>query len=212
MGWASTEKDALVETLRQTAPTAPTLCTGWDARRLLAHLVQREQDLPGGVVDAVARAKPGAEPRLSRLVEQAESPQGYADLVDRFVAGPPRWSPLSWAAEQLNLVEYVIHHEDVRRAGTGAAPRDIPLSQARQIWRQLPVLARLRLRRSPVPVTLALPGGEQKVVRQGEGGVVLSGEPVELALYLSGRRPVAEVQVTGSPDSVASFESWLATT
>jgi len=212
MGWASTEKNALVDTLRHTEPTAPTLCAGWDARRLLAHLVQREHDLRGGVVDAVQRAEPGHEPRLGRLADPAATPEGYAHLIDRFVAGPPRWSPFRWASEQTSLVEYVIHHEDVRRADPAAAPRDIPLSQARGVWRQVPLLARLRMRRSPVAVTLRLPSGEQKVVHRGDDPAVLTGEPVELALYVSGRRSVAKVQVSGPPASVEAFEKWVATT
>lgn len=212
MGWASTEKNALADTLRRTEPTAPTLCTGWDTRRLLAHLVQREQDLPGGFVDAIQHPAPGEEPRLGRLAEPAATPEGYASLIDRFLEGAPRWSPLSWASDQINLVEYVIHHEDVRRTDPAARPRDLPLSQARQVWRQLAVLARLRLRRSPVAVTLALPSGEQKVVRSGEHPVVLTGEPVELALYASGRRAAAQVQVSGPPASVEAFQAWVATT
>ena len=210
MGWASTEKTALVDTLRRTEPTAATLCTGWDARRLLAHLVQREQDVPGGIVDAIQHPAPGQEPRLGRLAEPAGTPEGYASLIDRFLEGAPRWSPLSWASEQVNLLEYVIHHEDVRRADPAAGPRDLPLSQSRQIWRQLAVLARLRLRRSPVAVTLRLPSGEQKVVRSGEDPVVLTGEPVELALHTSGRRSVAQVQVSGPRASVEAFQAWVA--
>jgi len=210
MGWASTEKTALVDTLRRSDPGAPTLCAGWDVRRLLAHLVQREQDLPGGVVDTVRGAEPGQEPRLGRLVQGAGTPEGYAALVDRFVSGAPRWSPFSWASDQVNLVEYVIHHEDVRRGQAGTAPRDVPLSQARQVWRQVPLLARLRFRRAPVGVVLALPGGERKVVRAGDDPVVLTGEPVELALYTSGRRTAAQVEVSGPPTSVAAFQTWVA--
>ena len=50
-------------------PDAPTLCEGWDVRRLLAHLVQREQGPVAGLKDAVARKPPGQEPGLSRLTE-----------------------------------------------------------------------------------------------------------------------------------------------
>ena len=209
MSWVEDEKADLVSTLRGADPHAATLDEGWDVRRLLAHLVQREQGPVGAVVDVVARRPPGQEPGLSRLVEGASTPQGYAALVGRFEAGAPRWSPMSWASEQLNLAEYVIHHEDVRRGGAEpAGPRALPDGLQQAVWRQLALFA-LGFRRSPVGVRLATPAGATRVVKQGDG-VTLTGEPVELALYLSGRRDPAQVALTGNPDAVAAFGDWLA--
>src|SRR4051794_21009511 len=102
MGGVEQEKDAFVATLRSADPDGPTLDAGWDVRRLVAHLVQREQQPFAVLTDLLARRPPGQEPGLSRLTERARSPQGYAALVDRFEAGAPRWSPMSWASEQLN--------------------------------------------------------------------------------------------------------------
>lgn len=213
MGWASTEKKALVDTLRRADPEADTLCTGWSTRRLLAHLVLREQDLLGSLGDAVTRPEPGEERYLGRLADGASTPEGYAGLVDRFVAGPPRWSPMSWASEQVNLLEYVIHHEDVRRGRSSPSePRTLPPAQLKAIWKQVAVTARLRFRRSPVPLVLAVPGGERAAVKKGDDPVVVTGEPVELALYASGRRAAARVEVFGPPAAVASYESWVAST
>jgi uncharacterized protein (TIGR03083 family) len=62
MSWVATEQDALVQTLRSANPDAATLCEGWDVRRLVAHLVQREQAPVAGLKDAVARKPPGQEP------------------------------------------------------------------------------------------------------------------------------------------------------
>jgi uncharacterized protein (TIGR03085 family) len=210
MGWARTEKQALVDTLRRTDPDAPTLCAGWDAKRLLAHLVQREQDPVGGLGDAVARAQPGLEQHLGRLAEPAATPEGWAGLIDRFVAGPPRWSPMSWASEQLNALEYVIHHEDVRRGAGSGATRALPAAQADTVFRQLPVMARLTFRRSPVGVVLARPDGTRTVVRSGSPAVTVTGEPLELALWVSGRRSAAAVQLAGPPEAVEQFQAWLA--
>ena len=207
MSWVAQEKAALVETLRSADPDAPTLDEGWDVRRLLTHLVQREQDAIGGITDAVARKPPGQEPGLSRLTGRARSPQGYAHLVDRFVAGPPRWSPMSWAADKINFVEYVIHHEDVRRGAGDVEPRDLPAGQQDAVWQQLGLFAKLGLRRSPVGVRRATPTGTTRVVKAGDG-VTLTGEPVELALWVSGRRDAARVAVTGSPDAIGTFQSW----
>jgi uncharacterized protein (TIGR03085 family) len=207
MGWVAQEKASLVETFRTADPDAPTLDEGWDVRRLLAHLVQREQGLVATVTDALARKPPGQEPGLTRLTDRARSPQGYAKLLDRFVAGAPRWSPMSWAAEQLSFVEYVIHHEDVRRGGLAPAPpRDLPEGEQDAVWRQLGLFA-LTLRRAPVGVRLETPRGKRRVAKAGEG-VTLTGEPVELALWTSGRRTVAHVEVTGAEPLLETFTRW----
>lgn len=211
MPWAEKERTALITTLRSANPDGPTLCEGWNVRRLLAHLVQREQDLRGTLGDQVARDKPGQEHNLTKLTDAARSPEGYTALVDRFAEGAPPWSPMSWASEQINLVEYVVHHEDVRRAGVNPAePRALPDSQNQSVWGQLSIFARLAFARSPVGVTLAQPGGRSKTVKKGDTTVTLTGAPVELALYANGRRDVARVEVTGSPEAVAQFTTWIA--
>lgn len=208
MSWVEQEQGALVSTLRAANPDAATLCDGWDVRRLLAHLVQRDQEPVAALKDAVARKPAGQEPGLTRLTERARSPYGYARLVDRFAAGAPAWSPMSWAADKVSFLEYVIHHEDVRRGGTHPLePRALPEDQQDEVWRQLGVFARLGLRRSPVGVRLTSAGGQSREVKAGEG-VTVTGEPVELALWVSGRRDAAQVAVTGSPDAVGTFGSW----
>jgi hypothetical protein len=40
--------------------------------------------------------------------------------------------------------------------------------------------------------------------------VSLTGDPVELLLYVSGRREAAHVELTGPPETVAAFEAWVA--
>lgn len=208
MSWVKNEQEALVATLRAADPDGPTLCEGWNVRRLVAHLTQREQGPVASIIDAVSRRPPGQEPRLSKITSQARTPEGYAALIDRFRRGAPRWSPMSWAAERLNLVEYVIHHEDIRRAGAEPAkPRQLPEAEQQAVWQQLGLLARMGLRRSPVGVCLATPGGQSRVVKAGDG-VTLTGEPVELALWVSGRRRPAHVAVTGSSAAIDAFQAW----
>lgn len=211
MSWVKNEQEALVATFRAADPEAPTLCDGWNVRRLLAHLTQREQGPIASITDAASRKPPGEEPGLSKLTSRATTPQGYDALIDRFSRGAPRWSPLNWAAERLNFVEYVIHHEDIRRAGPEpATPRDLPEAEQQAVWQQLGMLARLGLRKAPVGVRLATPAGQSRVVKPGDG-VTLTGEPVELALWVSGRRRVAQVAVTGSDDAINAFQAWAET-
>lgn len=208
MAWNQTERSALVETFRVTDPGAPTLCAGWDARHLLAHLVQREHSPGASIGDLVLRRNPGQERFLGRVADSASTPAGYEALIARFSDGPPRWSPMSWAGDSVNLVEYVVHHEDVRRGNGSAEPRPMPAEETQALFDRLGVLGRLTYRQSPVGITLTVPGGASSVVRKGTG-VTLAGQPVELALYVTGRREAADVEVAGATALVSSFETWV---
>jgi uncharacterized protein (TIGR03085 family) len=211
MAWVETERQSLGETLRSTDPAAPTLCVGWDARHLLAHLVQREHSPAASLGDLVVKREPGEERYLGRLADAAASPDGYRALTDRFLAGPPRWSPFHWAGESINLLEYVIHHEDLRRGAGPVPPRSLSDDESRAIWARLGVFGRLSLRKSPVGVRLAVPGGSSQPAHQGPDEVVVTGSPVELALVVSGRRRAASVEVSGTEVGVSAFERWAAT-
>ncbi|MFH5822736.1 TIGR03085 family metal-binding protein [Georgenia sp. AZ-5] len=201
-----TERAALVATLGAADPDAPTLCAGWDVRHLVAHLVEREHQPVRAALDALARREPGHERFLGPLVAAARTPQGYAGLVDRFAAGVSRWNPVGWPGDLAHHLEYVIHHEDVRRGGPRPVPpRVLDPDQVRAVWALLPGFARLGYRRSPVGVVLAVPGGPRKVVRRGREAVVVVGDPVELALHASGRRAAADVEVHGRRDTVDRF-------
>ena len=88
MTWVEGERRSLAGDFRAADPDAPTLCTGWTTRHLLAHLVQRDHALLHNVWDQVTTKTPGDERFMGRLVDDAETPDGYAALVDRFEAGP----------------------------------------------------------------------------------------------------------------------------
>ena len=55
MGYSRQERQALCDDLQAAGPDAPTLCVGWTARDLAAHLVLRERRLDAGA-DAVLAA------------------------------------------------------------------------------------------------------------------------------------------------------------
>lgn len=210
MSVAAQERSALVETFRHTDPEAPTLCEGWEVRRLLAHLTQREHQPFGRVTDAISRKAPGREPGLNTLVAGAMTRPGYTALIDRFANGAPRWSPMNWAGDQLNVLEFHVHHEDIRRAVATAEPRSLPDAQQEAVWERLGVFAKLGLRRSPVAVRLATPDGKERALRAGDG-ITLTDDPLELALWVTGRRAPARVTITGSAGPVAAFRAWAAT-
>lgn len=210
MRWMDTERLALVETYRGADPEAPTLCEGWNVRRLLAHQVMREHEPWKQLLDLAARPEPGHEKRLGALVATAETPAGYAALVARFAAGTGAANPMTWLGDSAQLLEYVIHHEDVRRGAGKNEPRVLPAGQLDALWKKLPTIAKMSYRRSPVGVTIATADGEAKLVHKGPGMVVLAGDPVDMALYASGRRRASRVEVTGSAANVAAFQQWAA--
>ena len=205
--FAVDERFDFADTLAHTKPDAPTLCDPWTAAHLAAHVILRERSLLQAVnllpIDAARRWS------NDRIISYAESVP-YDELVRRVHDGPPRWSPLAVPAviERVNLLEYVVHHEDVRRAGPHPLPpRDIPADRRAAIWSELRLTARLTLRQAPVGVVLVDPNGDQVVARRPVGGhsVVVRGDPVELTLTAFGRQRVAAVDYSGDENSVAQL-------
>lgn len=181
--------------------TAPTLCEGWTVLDLAAHLVVRGRR-PDAMVGVFVPPLAGHAERV-RLRAAA---RGLDDLLATVRAGPPRWSPLRLPAVEgaADFAEHLVHHEDVRRAN-GLGPRtDVPQLQC-AAWGSLRVAGLAALAGSPVGVVVVRPDGVRRVLRRGMYPVVLSGEPVELLLYLFGRRDHAGVELDGPSLSVQRF-------
>jgi uncharacterized protein (TIGR03085 family) len=186
------ERRELSDLFEELGPDAPTLCEGWTTEDLAAHLVVRERHptAAGGILI------PALEQRLEQFMEK-EKAGGYARLVDRVRNGPPL-GPFAVPGLRtlLNLQEYVVHHEDVRRAN-GLGPRTDRPELDGALWGNLRRGARLMLRKvHGATVVLQRPGGD--AIRVGHGPeVVVTGEPVDLLLYLFGREEAAQVEITG---------------
>jgi uncharacterized protein (TIGR03085 family) len=203
MSLARAERAALSDTLEKTDPGQPTLCEGWTARQLLAHLLVRERQ-PWAIAGVVV-------PALAPVTEQAM--RGYADtpwaeMVDLLRSGPPVWSPfrLPRVDELADAAEFFVHHEDVRRGEPGWEPRDPDAARDAQLWALVTRNGRWLYRRSPVGLAVRRPDGEQAVVRTGRGLVTVVGEPGEILLHGFGRSSV-RVEVRGEPADVAAFEA-----
>jgi uncharacterized protein (TIGR03085 family) len=110
--------------------------------------------------------------------------------------------------EGLNLVEYVVHHEDLRRGSGPVPPRDLPAAELDEIWRRARPILNRAYRKAPVGVELAPDGGPVTRVRSGPSAVTVAGSPLELVLHAFGRRAAADVRVDGSSDGVSSFTRW----
>jgi uncharacterized protein (TIGR03085 family) len=199
------ERHELAETLRTRDPDAPTLCGDWRAGLLASHLVLRERSLVevGGrlpVESLQRRAGNALAAYLQRI--------GYSGVVAQVDAGAPRWSPFALPPlrEAVNLLEYVIHHEDLRRVDEGWTPRLLPIDRQQAIWSRLRVAAGMTLRAVPVGVELRWPSHGSIRSRRAKHGppiVTVTGDPVELALLAFGRQSVARVDYEGSAADIA---------
>jgi uncharacterized protein (TIGR03085 family) len=203
---AQRERRSLVETLRAVGPDAPTLCDGWKTRDLAAHLVVRERRPDATLGIAIPRLADYTA-RVQNSVAQSTS---WDDLVDKIASGPPIYSPFKLLDAVANLGEMFIHHEDVRRAAGpdgGWQPRTLDASIAAPLRRQLALMSRVLLSKSPAQVVLQTPAGE-RIARAGRGEAVVSvtGEPQELLLFVSGRDAV-RVEFGGDPQAVAAVRA-----
>ena len=199
---SKSERAALADLLEQLGPEQPTCCAGWTTRDLAAHLVVRERrpDAAAGYV------LPGPFRSWTRQVhDRARDGRPYGQLVAEVRSGPPSWVPTAWPlVDRLaNTAEMAIHHEDVRRAQPGWAPRELPRGVQDQLWKAVPFLARGRASSRPAGGLLVCrsdvpdgsPGSERRL-HDGEPTTTVTGAPLEVLLWVTGRRDVACVDVT----------------
>jgi len=199
---AARERAALADLLGELGPDAPTRCEGWTTAHLAAHLVTRDRrpdTMPGFALETTPVGGPFAA--WSHHVEdRLRAGTRYADLVARVRSGPPRWLPTAWppVAAVVDTAEYAIHHEDVRRAQPGWAPRELPREAQDLLWGNVVFFGRAAAGRVPGALVLRrsdVPGVERRHGR-GTPETVVEGEPLELLLWASGREDVARVEIS----------------
>jgi uncharacterized protein (TIGR03085 family) len=206
--FAPAERLALADALLAAGPDAPTLCEGWATRDLAAHLVLRERrpDAGAGIV-----LKPLAG--HTKRVQDHLASGDYPALVDK-VRHPLALSPVRLGAveEAMNLVEFFVHHEDVRRGTPGWTVRELPEAYERALLGRARLAARLSTRGFPATIAVRPTRGEP--FRVGAGGeqvpreqvrgeriqVEVGGAPGELLLFFTGRQRAADVELTGPVD------------
>lgn len=202
------ERAALCDLFADLGPDAPTLCGGWATADLAAHLVVRERHplaAPGIVVGG------RFEGLTEKLMARELDAHGYDGVVERVRTGPPLGPMAIRPVGRLaNTIEFVVHHEDVRRpAGLGPRPADEPLQ--REVWGLLRRGARLLVGRGGLgstPFRLVWPGADRVQANgRGDGGAVLTGDPVELLLYVYGRKADAQVVLSGDEAATARVEA-----
>jgi uncharacterized protein (TIGR03085 family) len=189
-GYALAERLALTDSMQQVGPDAPTLCGGWDVRDLAAHLVLRERrpDAAAGIL--LKTVAPHTERVQARLAAGS-----FPDLLRRIRTRPWWVKPVD---ELINVVEMFVHHEDVRRAQRGWAPRELDHGMRAALFKQVRGIPVRALRRLPAIVHLEAPGfGAIRAGGSGPDTVRISGDPGELLLFLLGRQSHAVVSLDG---------------
>lgn len=208
MTWHPVLRADLVEALRAVPPDAPTLCDGWQARHLAAHVVLRESSARVGLGIAAPRLTDVAERAVAELADTAMHDAGYAALVDRVEAGPSRWHPLALAGDAANRVELYVHGEDVRRGDGVAHERPLDPALVDALWHDATRFARARTLRVPVGLVLVRPDGPRARVRKPRGDhgtVVVRGGAGDLLLWVSGRGAATDLVVQGEEADVAAL-------
>ena len=200
---AQAERAALCDLLLEVGPDAPTLCAGWTTTDLAAHLVVRDRrpDVGPGLILSGPFAR-----HTARVTRRAAERVPFERLVTRIRSGPP-W-PIRLVDGPVNLVEYFVHLEDVRRAVDGWAPRSGLDDLQDALWPFQKSGTKLRIRRvQDVGLSIARPGGQPVAVRSGSRQVTATGDPGELALFFFGRRDRSRVDLTGDPDGVSEVRT-----
>jgi uncharacterized protein (TIGR03085 family) len=199
--YARAERRQLADLLHHVGPDLATVCAGWTTRDLAAHLVVRERR-PDAMIGMLIPPLAGH----GEHVRLAKAAQPYPEIIQE-VRTPPWWSPVSnpLLDSLSNTVEFFIHHEDVRRATPGFTRRSLEYGEQQAIWNATKLTARLALRKVGFPVQVEAPGFGSLRIGTGEPRATVTGEPGELALFVSGRQRVAEVQVTGESEAVAKL-------
>jgi uncharacterized protein (TIGR03085 family) len=202
MGLATDERQALSALFEEVGPDAPTLCEGWATRDLAAHLIVREHRLdasPGIMLPALAG--------YTKRVQDQYAAKPWPELVDQVRRGPAWYWPMAIGPlnELTNGGEFLVHHEDVRRAQPGWEPRPADPSRDEAAWRLARQSAKLNLRKSPVGVELKTTDGRSALVKAGSPVVTVTGDPVDLVLFVFGRDAV-HLTFEGDESAVARLQ------
>jgi uncharacterized protein (TIGR03085 family) len=198
MGMAADERRALSDLFDELGPDAPTLCDGWQAKDLAAHLVLRDRR-----PDAAAGIQVKALSGYTERVQGGLAARPWAELVRQVRTGPPTWSPfrLPGLSELVNGTEFFVHHEDLRRGQPDWEPRVPDAARDEAVWKALRMGGRLAYRRSPVGVVLRRTDGSEATVKRGPDAVTIVGEPGELLLHTFGRS-AARISFDGDQRSI----------
>lgn len=198
---ARRERLALCDLALVLGPDVPTLCEGWAARDLVSHLLVRERQPISSLGNVV--------PPLSGLTERAmekRNARPFEEEVEQLRSPSPPLRAVPGLDAVMNTFEFVVHHEDLRRAQPGWAPRELPERDTDQLWSLLRRAGAFLGRQLPVPtVVRRADTGDTAVLRKGDDPVTVTGPVVELVLFLFGRSAVRDLSFEGLDEGVAQL-------
>lgn len=216
--YAAASRAALVEALTAAGPGRPTLCDGWNTEHLAAHVHLRETtpSAAGLVLPGLGRR---IERRTQELGDAHATDRSFAELVALVARGPlqepdtvsrlggrlrglaaraRRTRAGRSVADRVQLLEFYVHTEDVRRAQGSWAPRILADGYADTLFTQLKARAGLLYRGEGTGVELvrqARPTSRTdnapftaRAAGPGEPTVRVAGPVGELVLHAFGRR------------------------
>jgi uncharacterized protein (TIGR03085 family) len=194
-------RSAFADACEAAGPRAPTLCEGWTVRDLLIHLDLIERRWDSWLAVPLGRRFGGIRRSYDALVERERSRE-WSESIGRIRSGPG-FGPLAtqWLRDRMMPREYLIHTEDIRRAnGIAATVSD----EAQEVaWSRLLGLGkRLFLAPDPYGLVFARPDGRTLTLKSGSPAATLTGEPLELLLYIFGRTAASEARLDGHPEAV----------
>ncbi|MFW0112083.1 TIGR03085 family metal-binding protein [Rothia sp. CCM 9416] len=203
----TSERQALCLALSQAGPLARTLCEGWETRHMLAHLLLRESQplAAAGVVGGPLAAR--TDRLTGQLADDLAESERYEQGLARFQALPGYLGMRSRAPQldlAMNLLEYFVHTEDVRRAADATVePRTLQDEVQQKLWEALRKRARFMAgKKFPPGLVLDAPGYRPSVhtviaPHPGQKAQILTGQPGELVLYLFGREDASQATLAG---------------
>lgn len=202
---ATLERRRFADELLAVGPDAPTLCEGWSARDLAAHVVLRDRR-PDAASGLVVSALSGYTDKVQRKIAEQE----YGAIVDRIRSGPPVWSPtrLDKVDRLANTTEFFVHLEDVRRAQPDWSVRELDEDLVDDLDAALRRSAKMFARKAPAGLTLEPDGGRPHLIaHDGEPMVTVRGPVGELVLWMFGRQDHARVTYEGPDDAVEALRT-----
>lgn len=200
---ARRERQALCDLALELGPRAPTLCGEWTVHDLITHLVVRERSILGAPGIVLPILAPLTERSMARLKRE-----DFTTLVERLRHRGLTPVSLPLIDQLANTLEYVVHHEDIRRAQPDWEPRELDSRDQAAVWRALRVAGKGLVRGAGVPVAMRRPEDESSAtLAAGKDPVIITGPPVELAMFLFGRAQHRELEFTGPDETVALLRS-----
>ena len=194
MTFARRERVALAALLREVGEDAPTMCAGWQAGDLAAHLYVRERRPKALVGIGGGKLAHVAEDEMAKVRGELS----YAEIVDAIEDGPPlALRPIDSA---MNALEFFVHHEDVRRANGREAARNLSAEDRAELARRFGVMTLALPAPDDLPtylqatdlderLTWRLSEGTKKKVRRVRGPIG------EVIVWTFGRRDAAHVHI-----------------